>query len=175
MADSPPYTVAIFNASDDTVEMLQTKLSLSGCRAIPGTADSVKSGELDFVEFLSTHRPDGIIWDIAPPYERNWNFFKLLRSARPLDHCHIVLTTTHKQHLDTLAGHDTGAIEIIGKPYDLQVIVDEMISGIERRRRPGPTPVAAVPPRSGEALSHRHAGADSRADVHEILERRRQD
>jgi len=115
------------------------------------------------------------IWDIAPPYERNWNFFKLLRSARPLDHCHIVLTTTHKQHLDTLAGHDTGAIEIIGKPYDLQVIVDEMISGIERRRRPGPTPVAAVPPRSGEALSHRHAGADSRADVHEILERRRQD
>ena len=67
MADSPPYTVAIFNASDDTVEMLQTKLSLSGCRAIPGTADSVKSGELDFVEFLSTHRPDGIIWDIAPP------------------------------------------------------------------------------------------------------------
>ena len=30
-------------------------------------------------------------------------------------------------------------------------------------------------PRSGEALSHRHAGADSRADVHDILERRHQD
>jgi len=34
-----------------------------------------------------------------------------------------VLTTTHKQHLDALAGLDTGAIEIIGKPYDLGVIV----------------------------------------------------
>lgn len=145
-ADSPPYTVAIFNASDDTVEMLRTKLSLSGCRGVPGIADSVKSGELDFLEFLRTHRPDGIIWDISPPYERNWNFFKLLRSVRPLDDCHIVLTTTHKQHLDTLAGRDTGAIEIVGKPYDLQMIVDEMISGIERRRRPGSGPLAAVPP-----------------------------
>jgi hypothetical protein len=27
------------------------------------------------------------------------------------------------QHLDKLAGHDTGAIEILGKPYDLDMVV----------------------------------------------------
>jgi len=174
MADSTRYTVAIFNASDDTVEMLQTQLSLCGCRAIPGKADDVKSGELDLLQFLSTHRPDGIIWDIAPPYQRNWNFFKLLRSARPLEHCHIVLTTTHKQHLDTLAGQDTGAIEIVGKPYDLQLIVDEMIAGMERRRRTGPSGLA-VPARSSQASSHGNADADGRPDLREIPSRRRCD
>ena len=30
-----------------------------------GRADDVKSGELDFIEFMETHKPDGVIWDIA--------------------------------------------------------------------------------------------------------------
>jgi hypothetical protein len=52
---------------------------------------------------------------IAPPYDRNWHFFKLLRSSALLAHSALVLTTTHKQHLDTLAGTETGAIEVVGK------------------------------------------------------------
>jgi hypothetical protein len=31
---------------------------------------------------------------------------------------HLVLTTTHKQHLDRLAGQDTRATEIIRKQYE---------------------------------------------------------
>ena len=126
-------TVAIFDASEDTVEMLKTALTERGYRALSGTTDSVKSGALDFIEFMGTHKPDAIIWDIAPPYDRNWNFFKLLRTASVLKHCHIVLTTTHKKHLDSLAGQETGAIEIVGKPYDLHAIVDAVARGIEGR------------------------------------------
>ena len=131
----PTLTVAVFNASDDTVEMLKTLLSESGYRAVSGEVDEVKSGKLDFIAFMETHNPDAVIWDIAPPYDRNWNFFKLLRTIGPLAGRAIILTTTHKEHLDALAGHDTGAIEIVGKPYDLQVIADAVSRGIERQQR----------------------------------------
>ena len=77
-------TVAIFNASDDTVEMLMLLLTERGYRAVSGQVDSVKSGALDFIAFMGAQRPDAIIWDIAPPYDRNWSFFKLLRTANVL-------------------------------------------------------------------------------------------
>jgi DNA-binding NtrC family response regulator len=138
MSNTSNQTVAVFNASDDTVEMLTTFLSNQGYRAVDGKADAVKSGEIDFIAFLHTHQPDALVWDIAPPYDRNWNFFQLIRALAPLDECCIVLTTTHKKHLDTLAAQDTGAIEIVGKPYDIQVIVDAVSRGLERRKTTGP-------------------------------------
>jgi CheY-like chemotaxis protein len=130
---APTHTVAIFNASDDTVQMLKVLLTDRGYRTLSGMTDQVKSGELDFVGFLETQKPDAIIWDIAPPYDRNWNFFTLVRTAEGLRHCHIVLTTTNKKHLDSLAGLETGAIEIVGKPYDLQAIADAVTRGLEKR------------------------------------------
>jgi DNA-binding NarL/FixJ family response regulator len=124
-------TVAIFNGSDDTVDLLTCFLGEHGYVTVAGRADDVKSGVLDFVTFLATHKPDAIVWDITPPYDRNWNFFKLLRSAASMACRAVVLTTTHKQHLDELAMEDTGALEIVGKPYDLQVIVDAVVRAIE--------------------------------------------
>jgi CheY-like chemotaxis protein len=138
MAADPIRTVAIFNASEDTVEMLTTLLVDRGYRAVDGRVDDVKSGKFDFIEFMETNKPDAVVWDIAPPYDRNWTFFKLLRSIGPLDGCPIVLTTTHKEHLDSLIGRDSGAIEIVGKPYDLKVIADAVTRAIDRQDSAGP-------------------------------------
>jgi CheY-like chemotaxis protein len=138
------HTVAVFNASDDTVEMLQLMLSVRGYRALGGHVDDVKSGALDFIDFLTTHSPSVIIWDIAPPYDRNWKFFKLIRSLSPIEYCALVLTTTHKQHLDALVGQDSGAIEIVGKPYDLQLIVDAVARAMDLKRSSGPRLIAQV-------------------------------
>ena len=138
MPQSAALAVAIFNASDDTVEMLSVILAHRGYRPLSGHADQVKSGELDFIRFLAEQRPDAIIWDIAPPYDRNWHFFKLLREVGPLEHRPIVLTTTNKKHLDALVGQDTAAIEIVGKPYDLEAIVDAVTRALASRKKAGP-------------------------------------
>jgi CheY-like chemotaxis protein len=131
-------TVAIFNASDDTVEMLSVLLSVRGFVSLTGEVDKVKSGEVDFIAFLEQHQPDAMIWDIAPPYDRNWHFYKMIRALRPLERCAIVLTTTHLRHLNELAGETVEAIEIVGKPYDLNAIVDAVERAIEARRRSAP-------------------------------------
>ncbi len=123
MTNTAP-TIAIFDASDDTVDLLVLALNEGGFRTVTGHLAEVKRGATDFLAFIAEHDPQAIIWDIAPPYDRNWVFFELLRASTALAGRGVVLTTTHKAHLDQMAGQDTGAIEIIGKPYDLDAIVE---------------------------------------------------
>jgi CheY-like chemotaxis protein len=114
--------IAVFNSSDDTVEMLRTALEADGLHTVSGHIGELKKGELDFVAFIEHHRPAVIVYDISMPYETNWNFLKLVRSSQPAQQCRFILTTTNKPALDKLVG-ETEALEIIGKPYDLERVV----------------------------------------------------
>jgi DNA-binding response OmpR family regulator len=114
--------IAVFNSSSDTVDLLRTALEAHGFHTVPGHIADLKKGELDFVAFLEDHRPAVIVYDISPPYDTNWNFLKLVRSSQPAQACRFILTTTNKPVLDRLVGENE-AIEIIGKPYDLDQVV----------------------------------------------------
>src|SRR3954469_16888133 len=76
----PVVPVAIFNASDDTVDMLQELLKTNGFATINGHVSDVKRGAVDILSLIRDHRPQVILWDISPPYDKNWTFLKLLRS-----------------------------------------------------------------------------------------------
>lgn len=115
--------VAVFNSSDDTVEMLRTVLERQGLHTVAGKIPDLKRGELDFISFVQHHRPAVIIYDMSPPYDTNWAFLRLVRSSEAAKQSQFVLTTTNKPALDKLVGQ-TEALEIIGKPYDLQLVVD---------------------------------------------------
>ena len=71
---------------------------------------------------LREHQPDVVIFDISPPYLENWQFFKTLRDGGAMAGRGLVLTTTNKERLDETVGADSGAFEIVGKPYDLEQI-----------------------------------------------------
>ena len=114
--------IAVFNSSGDTVEMLRTALEADGLHTVSGHIGELKKGELDFVAFVEHHRPAVIVYDISPPYETNWNFLRLVRSSQPAQTSRFILTTTNKPVLDKLVGENE-AIEIIGKPYDLDRVV----------------------------------------------------
>ena len=114
--------IAVFNSSGDTVEMLRTALEADGLHTVSGHIGELKKGELDFIAFVEQHRPAVIVYDISMPYETNWNFLKLVRSSQPAQQCRFILTTTNKPALDKLVG-ETEALEIIGKPYDLERVV----------------------------------------------------
>jgi DNA-binding response OmpR family regulator len=122
---SPPTkrVVALFNASDDTVEMVQRMLDASGFNCLIGChfAD-LKKGNIDFARYLDRHEPEVVIFDISPPYKENWHFFKALRDAKAMEGRGLVLTTTNKDRLDEAVGDDSEALEIVGKPYDLDQI-----------------------------------------------------
>jgi DNA-binding response OmpR family regulator len=123
-ASSPTKrVVALFNASDDTVEMVRRMLDASGFNCLVGChfAD-LKKGTVDFVSYLDRHAPEVVIFDISPPYKENWLFFKTLRDCAAMQTRGLVLTTTNKARLDEAVGGDSRAFEIVGKPYDLDEI-----------------------------------------------------
>jgi DNA-binding response OmpR family regulator len=116
--------VALFNASDDTVDMIQKLLTDAGeaqtlvwCHF----AD-LKRGIVDFAAYVKKHNPEVVIFDISPPYDENWQFFKKMRDSPVMKGRGNVLTTTNKSRLDEVLGEDSHALEVVGKPTDLREI-----------------------------------------------------
>ena len=141
MPGVPRKTVGVFNASADTVEMMMEALTLRGHHAVGGSVDQVKSGQTDLIAFLDTHKPDAIIWDISPPYDRNWTFTRLIREVLTTYRCSLVLTTTNTEQLNRAVRNDAGAIELVGKPYDIDAIADRVEAVMERATEAGPRAV----------------------------------
>ena len=125
--------IAVFNSSSDTVDMLRTVLEQEGYHTVPGHIADLKKGELDFVDFIEHHRPAVIVYDISPPYDTNWTFLRLVRSSQPAQSARFVLTTTNTPALDDLVG-PTEALEIIGKPYDLERVVGAVRDALNGHR-----------------------------------------
>jgi DNA-binding response OmpR family regulator len=137
------HVVALFNASDDTVEMVQRMLGASGFDCLVGChfAD-LKKGNVDFASYLGERQPDVVIIDISPPYLENWDFFKTLLDNKAMEGRGLVLTTTNKKRLDETVGQDSKAFEIVGKPYDLGQIKDAIHAALKEA------------PGGGKRLSH---------------------
>jgi DNA-binding NtrC family response regulator len=123
-------TVAIFNSSDEIVETLQILLDEVGYHTIGAHVIDFKKGRRDFVAFCREYNPRVILFDVAPPYEENWRFLQLLQNTKEAEGREFVITTTNKPILEKLVGK-TGAIEIVGKPFDL----DEIVKTVNKKVR----------------------------------------
>jgi CheY-like chemotaxis protein len=123
---SPPHKppcVAVFNSSDDIVEMLRMLLEQAGLVVVTGHISDIKSGQLDLLALVQQHDPVVIVYDVEPPYDRNWQFLQHLRQRPPLEGRQFVVTTTHVGHVREIVGRDERVYEIVGKPFDLEEIV----------------------------------------------------
>ena len=128
MPDSREQTakgiVALFNASDDTIDMVQTLLTAAGRDQILIWChfSDLKKGIVDFDKYMEKHNPEVVIFDLSPPYDENWVFFKTMRDSNAMIGRGVVLTTTNKNRLDEVLGEDSYALEVVGRPFDLQQI-----------------------------------------------------
>lgn len=116
--------VAVLNTSIETIEMLTTVMEEDGFRTASGYIVNFKRNDANLDAFFREHQPQVVIYDIAPPYDENWDFFQAqVLSKGYLPEHHYVLTTTNKAVLEKLVG-PTQTIEFVGKPFDLSEIGD---------------------------------------------------
>ncbi len=123
MSSGPPV-VAIFNSSPDTIEMLRLVLEPVGYVVIGAYTYEIRDGEIDVEAMIEQHQPKLIIYDIAPPYERNWRLFEHISRMPALKGINFLVTTTNLRQVREMAGPDREIYEIVGKPYDLGLIVE---------------------------------------------------
>ena len=124
-------TVAVFNSSEDTVELLRYTFEEAGFQTVAGHVPDIKRGQLDFLAFIEQHDPVAVVIDISMPYAENWKFVRLLRDLGVMQTRAVVLTTTNKRALDEMVGA-TDTIEIVGKPYEPANILDAVLKALER-------------------------------------------
>ena len=107
-------------------------LESEGLLTVSAHVSDIRRGALDFGGFIEEHDPRVIIYDIPPPYDRSWLFYEHLRALPVMAGRKFVLTSTNPGRLAGLAQSEQPVLEIIGKPYDLQMIVDAVKKALAR-------------------------------------------
>jgi len=124
--------VAVLNSNDDVVELLRMALEQAGLVVISAHVDAVKRGDASLTEFMHEHKPDVVIYDVVPPYDSSWRFFEHLRETSLTDQS-VVITSTNPRRAAELAGISQDIFEIVGKPYDIDLIVDAVRRAAQER------------------------------------------
>jgi CheY-like chemotaxis protein len=119
-----PLKVLILDNSEDILELLSTDLACRGCVVSTASVSAIRHGEIDSARLIETTAPDVIVFDVALPYETNWRVATELQ-ADPRVRVPFVLTTTNATAVRRLIGQDL--IELVGKPYDLDVLYDVIV------------------------------------------------
>lgn len=114
--------VAVINTAPDTVDLLKDALERAGFVVVSTYTHAVRTGEVDLDAFIRVHAPKVVVYDIAPPYERNWAFLQNLRRTALKD-CRFVLTSVNSSQVSRLVARDDRIYEVVGHSDDLNAVV----------------------------------------------------
>jgi DNA-binding response OmpR family regulator len=132
MAD-PHETIAVFNTSEDTTELLRIFFEQAGFVVVTAFTNMLRDGKVDYGGFMRQHQPKVIVYDVAIPYEQNWRLFEHFRASPAARDVTFVLTTTNVAQLQKVAVTTQQIYEIVGKPYDLDLVLRAVKDGLRVR------------------------------------------
>ena len=83
----------------------------------------IRDGHVDLEKLVEQHEPKVVVYDIAPPYEPNWNFFQHVARLPVMKGRQFVITSTNAHHVERLASPQEHVYEVVGKTEDIGRIV----------------------------------------------------
>ena len=125
--------VAVINSTPDIVDVLRLALEQAGMVVVSALTHQIREGKIDVEQFIGQHQPRVIAYDIAPPYEANWQLFQHMASMPVMEGRQFVVTSTNARHVEGLAGPQQHVYEIVGKPFDLGQIVQAVKEALRAR------------------------------------------
>ena len=116
--------VAIFNSSDDMIELLRLEFERHDFVVLSAHVSEVRQGTIDLKSLVDQHKPHVIVYDLIPPYDRQWQFLDHLRQTSPLNRIPFVITCSNAKAARELTGRDEQVYEVLGRPYDVDALID---------------------------------------------------
>jgi DNA-binding response OmpR family regulator len=114
----PGPLIAVMNSSADLVSILETALEEDGFRVVT-LVSTITGGAAGPLAFLRIQQPAAAVYSISPPYRESWDILQEVRQR--WQGGHYVIITTNLGALRACVGR-ADAIELIGKPFDLDEI-----------------------------------------------------
>ena len=108
--------VALLNSSEEIIARLREALDEGGFRTVAAHVTDVQLGILDLIAWLSETQADVILVDLPHPDGQALNFLRLLQHVDVLQRCGWILTTTHKDALETMLTAADGHPVVVGQP-----------------------------------------------------------
>ncbi len=134
MPPPQPRVVAVLDSDPDTTELLKTVLEIEGMVVATGNLNEFRLGRENLLEFLQRTSPDVIVYDLGIPYEANYIYLQRMREDLAFPRCALVITTTNARAVEKLLG--ISAVEIIGKPYDIDALTRAVRSATSNGEEP---------------------------------------
>lgn len=131
--------IAVLNSNDDVVELLRMLLEQAGFVVVSAHLDQIRRGEQSLADFLEEHDPELLIYDLVPPYDRSWRFLEHLREGSNMAGRKFIITSTNAARAREIIGSAEHVYEIVGKPYD----IDEIVNAVRRAVGGGDLPEGA--------------------------------
>lgn len=122
-SEGKPLVAAVFNTSPDIVDLMRRAFEPAGIVTVSVLTHQIREGVVDVEGFLRQHDPAVIVYDIAPPYDANWQLFQHISRMQAMKGRPIVLTSMNTRHVENLAGRNERVYEVVGKPIDMDAIV----------------------------------------------------
>ena len=123
--------LAVFNASEDTVAFVRLFFEQQGYRVVTQSWPAYDPLRAEVADaFVSQHGADVVIFDVSLPYDENWQHFETFKKMLDGRNVPVVLTTTNKRALMEMIG-TPNALEIVGKPYDLDQLAAAVRNAIQ--------------------------------------------
>jgi DNA-binding response OmpR family regulator len=126
--------VAVFNTSPDVVDLIRRAFEPAGIVVVTLLTYQIREGTVDLDNFLMQHNPGVIVYDIAPPYQANWQLFLHIRGLSSMAGRPIVLTSANAKQVEKLAGRDERIYEIVGAPVDMNRLVRAVKEAARQRQ-----------------------------------------
>jgi DNA-binding NtrC family response regulator len=125
--------VAVINSTTDIVDMLRIAMEQAGLVVVSALTPEIREGDIDLEQFVKQHEPKVIAYDIAPPYEANWNLFQHVAKMPVMQGRQFVITSTNAHHVERLASPQDHIYEVVGKSEDIGRIVQAVKEALRVR------------------------------------------
>lgn len=123
-------SVAIFNSSDDLGELLRDALEQKGFVVVSARVDDVRRARSDVKALMEQHDPLVVVYDLIPPFARQWNFVMHLRQTPDFERRAFVFTSANAAAARNDAGHTEPIVELLGRDEDCQAVVDAVNAAV---------------------------------------------